>query len=152
MRKSNQARKTLLSLGLLLQEARMCRAGGSPAHDLAGIGIDDEGDVDEAGPGRDIGEVGEPQNVRPWCLGLAVDVIQRARRGLVADRGLDGFAADDPLKTHLPHQSRHGATGNIEAFPLELPPDLAHAVDGEVLVEHAPNLDLQGSIQPGAGR
>jgi hypothetical protein len=78
--------------------------------------------------------------------------IQRAWRGLVADRGLDGFAADDSLQTHVPHQSRHGTTGNIEAFALELPPDLAHAIDPEVLIEHAPNLDLQPDILPGARR
>src|SRR3954453_17386529 len=128
------------------------RARGSPADDPAGIGVDHEGDVDEAGPCRDIGEVGEPENVRPWRLELAVDVIQRAWRGLVADRGLDRFAADNPLQTHVPHQSRHRATGNIEAFALELPPDLAHAIDPEVLIEHAPNLDLQRSVLPGAGR
>src|SRR5512132_2542946 len=79
----------------------MRRARGPPADDPAGIGIDDEGDVDEAGPGRDIGEVGEPKDVRPWRLELAVDVIQRAWRRLVADRGLDGFATDDPLQTAL---------------------------------------------------
>jgi hypothetical protein len=49
-------------------EARMRRARGPPAHDPAGVGIDDEGDVDEAGPGRDIGEVGEPQDIRSWRL------------------------------------------------------------------------------------
>jgi hypothetical protein len=66
------------------------------------------------------------------------------------DSGPDGFAADDPLQTHVPHQSRHCATGNIEAFTLELPPDLAHAVDAEVLIEDAPDLDLQRSILSGA--
>src|SRR3954463_7539111 len=76
----------------------MRRARGSPAHDPAGVGVDHKGDVDKAGPGRDIGEVGEPENVRPWRLELAVDVIQRAWRGLVADRGLDRFAADNPLQ------------------------------------------------------
>jgi hypothetical protein len=55
------------------------RAGGPPAHDPAGIGVDDEGDVDEAGPGRDIGEVGEPKDVWPWRLELAVNVIQPCR-------------------------------------------------------------------------
>jgi hypothetical protein len=39
-------------------EARMRRSRDPPAHDPAGIGVDDEGDVDKAGPGRDIGEVG----------------------------------------------------------------------------------------------
>ena len=47
-------------------EARMCRTRGPPADDPAGIGIDNKGDVDEAGPGCDIGEVGEPKDVRPW--------------------------------------------------------------------------------------
>ena len=74
-----------------------------------------------------------------------------AWRGLVADRGLDRFA-DNPLQTHVPHQSRHRATGSIEAFALELAPDLAHAVDGEVLIEDASNLDLQRGVLPGARR
>jgi len=38
------------------------------------------------------------------------------------------------------------------AFALELAPDLAHAVDGEVLIEDAPNLDLQRGVLPGACR
>jgi hypothetical protein len=76
-------------------------------------------------------------------LRRAIDVIQRAWRGLVADRGFDGFAADDPSQTHVPHQSRHRATGNIEALAFELPPDLAHAIDAEVLIEDAPDLALQ---------
>ena len=46
----------------------MRRARGPPAHDPAGIGVDDEGDVDEAGPGRDIGEVGEPKHVWAGCF------------------------------------------------------------------------------------
>src|SRR4051812_24115424 len=89
-------------------KACMRRARGPPAHNPARIGVDHEGDVDKAGPGRHIGEVGEPENVRPWHLELAVDVIQRAWRSLVADRGLDGFAADHP---HVAHQPRHCATG-----------------------------------------
>lgn len=105
-------------------------ARGAPVPDPAGTGVGGEGDVDKAGPGRDIGQVGEPQNVRPWRLELSIDVIQQVMaRRFVADRSLDGFAADPPLQTHVPHQSRHGATGNIEAFALELRPDLAHAVD-----------------------
>jgi hypothetical protein len=79
-------------------EACVRRARGSPAHDPSSVGVDDKGDVDKAGPGRDIGEVGEPKDVWPWRLELAVDVIQRAWRSLVANRGPAGFAADDPCK------------------------------------------------------
>jgi len=56
------------------------------------------------------------------------------------------------LQTHVPHQSRHCATGDIEAFVLGLPPDLAHAVDGEILIEDASDLDLQSGVLPGACR
>ena len=60
-------------------EACMRRARGSPARDPALIGVDHKGDVDKARPGRDIGEVGKPENVRPWRLELAVDVIATSK-------------------------------------------------------------------------
>ena len=46
-------------------EAGMGRPADPPAHNAAGIGIDDKGNVNEAGPARDIGEVRDPQHVRP---------------------------------------------------------------------------------------
>jgi len=45
-------------------EAGVSGSGDAPTNDAAGIGVDHEGDVDEAGPGRDIGEVGDPERVR----------------------------------------------------------------------------------------
>ena len=42
-------------------EAGVRRPAGPPADDPPSIGIDHEGDVDEPGPGRDIGEVRHPQ-------------------------------------------------------------------------------------------
>ena len=53
------------------------RARHAPADDAAGEDIDHEGRVDEAGPGRRIGEVGHPQLIRPAGLELPVDAIQR---------------------------------------------------------------------------
>ena len=46
-----------------------------------------------------------------------------------------------PCKAHGPHQARHRAAGDIEALALQLPPDLANAVDAEVLLEDASDLD-----------
>jgi hypothetical protein len=57
-----------------------------------------------------------------------------------------------PCQTHVPHQSRYCAAGNVEAFAFELAPDLAHAIDGEVLIEDAPDLDLQPGTLPCARR
>jgi hypothetical protein len=48
--------------------------------------------------------------------------------------------------------SRDTVQRAVEAFALELPPDLAHAIDPEVLIEDAPDLDLQADILPGARR
>jgi len=63
----------------------MSRPAGPPADDPPSIGIDDEGDVDEPRPGRDVREVRDPQHVRRWRVKLAVDVIERAWCRLVAD-------------------------------------------------------------------
>ena len=47
-------------------EAGVRRPRHAPADDAAGVGIDDERDVDEAGPRRHVGEVRDPKHVRPW--------------------------------------------------------------------------------------
>ena len=79
-------------------EAGMRRPAGAPADDPAGVGVDDEGDVDKARPGRDVGEVRHPKPVRRWSTELAVDVIERARRRLVADRGAHRLPRITPAK------------------------------------------------------
>jgi hypothetical protein len=46
--------------------------------------------------------------------------------------------------TFLPFLDRfHGATGDVKALALQLPPDLAYAIDLEVLREDAGDLRLQ---------
>ncbi len=50
----------------------------------------------------------------------------------MADRGPDRLATDHALQTEGLHQPRHGAAGNIVALTLQLPADLAHAIDAEV--------------------
>src|SRR5690606_10610276 len=65
---------------------------------------------------------------------------------LVADGGLHRLAADHALQAHALHQPCDSTAGDVEALPLHLPPDLAHAVDAEVLVEHPPHLLLQHLI------
>src|SRR5262245_61539987 len=97
-------------------QAGLSAAARTPAHDPSRIGIDHESDVDEAGPGGQIGEVREPEPVRPWGVELAVHMIERAWRPLVADRGADGFATDHPFEAHVPHQPLDAASGNVLAF------------------------------------
>ena len=73
----------------------------------------------------------------------AVDVIERTRCGLVLDGGASRLAADDALQTQLTHEPFHGATRNVDALPHQLAPDLAHAIDLEVLGKDACNLRPQ---------
>jgi hypothetical protein len=52
------------------------------------------------------------------------------------------------------HQPLHGAAGHSDPFAVQLPPDLAGAVDAEVLGMHPGDLSLQLLVaqRPGRGR
>ena len=56
-------------------EAGMRRAAYPPADDTPGECIDDERHIHKALPGRDIGEVGDPEHVWRRRLELAVDAV-----------------------------------------------------------------------------
>jgi hypothetical protein len=58
------------------------------------------------------------------------------------------LAANDAAQAHLPHQARHSTTGGDGALAAELPPDLAHAIDGEIRLEHLSDPCLQCGISP----
>ena len=83
---------------------------------------------------------------------LAVDPVERAWSGLVADRRPHRLAPDNALKAHRSHEPGNGASGDIEAFPLQLPPDFPHAIDPVVGVKHAAYLDLQADVATSADR
>ena len=57
-----------------------------------------------------------------------------------------GLPRITPCKPHASHQPLHGAAGNVKALALQLPPDLAHAIDVEVLREDAGDLRCQRQI------
>ena len=54
-----------------------------PAHDAPGIGVDDERDVNEPRPSRDVREVREPQGVRARGPEHPVDAVRRSPREFV---------------------------------------------------------------------
>ena len=54
------------------------RAADQPADNAAGEDVDDESDIDEPPPGRNVGEIGDPQLVWPIHFELPIDAIQRA--------------------------------------------------------------------------
>ena len=68
---------------------------------------------------------------------LPVHLIERARRGFVADRRAHRFAPDYPLQAQVAHQPLNGASRDGEALAVHLSPDLAHPVNAEVLGNHS---------------
>ena len=78
---------------------------GVPAHDLVGEHLDDEGDVDEPGPGSAVGEVGHPTGVGCRCGEVPVQQVAGAVAVLAADGGPHPLPAADPAHSQVPHQA-----------------------------------------------
>jgi hypothetical protein len=129
-------------------EPGMRRGADTPADDSAGIGVKDEGDVDEALPGGDISEIADPEHVRRRYPELAVHLVQRTCGLLVGNGRPVRFAPDNALNAHALHQPRDRATGDIETFAPQLSPDLPHTVDPPVLLENPANLVPKRLISP----
>ena len=114
-----------------------------PAHNASCKHVDDERDVDEAAPGRDIREVGDPELIRTGGHDLAVDEVRRTPALTGAGRGEPGPAPDGPGEAHRAHQARHGTTRHPDAVPPQLLPGFPGAVDLLVLVIDPLNLDAE---------
>ncbi len=100
---------TALVQGLLQGVQHEARVSGSrhpPADDPPGKGVDHECHVDEARPGRDVGEVADPQRVGPRRPELAVDMVQRADGRRVGDGGANLSA---------PHHDPVARTSGLDA-------------------------------------
>jgi hypothetical protein len=128
------------------------RARDTPTDDTPRKDVDDEGDRDETGPGRDVSKVGYPQGVRTRRCELPIDAIERTGGCRIADCGPHPRAPHDALQAHRPHQPRHAAAGDRDPFPEKLSPDLPDPIDAEILLVHAPDFGPQSDIAPGPGR
>src|SRR5262245_46061709 len=124
------------------------RAGDAPADDAARKHIDDESHVDEPRPGRDVGEIGDPELIRPNGGELALDQICRIFRLVAADGGSALAPTHGPSRPDRSHQSFDATAGDGDALPAELSPDLACAVDLEVLIPDALDLLRDLDIAP----
>ncbi len=125
-------------------DIRFQRRRDSPTDDGSREDIRDEGHVDEARPCRDVGDVGDPQLIRPLRLKAPFDEVERSFGAIARGRNdLESSTTSDTRKAHFSHRSLHGASSHRDAFLVERDPDLLRAVDEEVLVIDAENLGLQ---------
>ena len=93
------------------------------------VGVDDEGHVGKPGPGRHIGQVGDPEPVGCRRAELTLHQIRRTGCRWVGDRGAAGFAADRTGYAEFGHQPRHGAARHRDALTVEREPHFAGAID-----------------------
>ena len=113
-------------------EVRVHGTAHSPPHDASGKDVDDESHIEPALPGRDIGEVRDPQLVGTIGLELPIDPIQWARRLAVADRGAHDLSPHDTPQSLTTHKSFDRAAGHRDTLPVQLPPDLIGAINLQV--------------------
>src|SRR5438445_727372 len=123
-----------------------------PADHASAPDIEDDGEIEEAGPGRHVGDVRDPQLIRARAGELAVDEIRRRPGRLVAHRRAERLPPAHALQPGAPHQPGHPLTANVEAAGGELGMNPGDAVGPARLAMD--RLDLRGEfhIGPGAGR
>ena len=101
-------------------ETGMSCSADSPANNPAGKDINDEGHINKTPPGGNISEIRDPKKVGSWREELAINMIARTRNGFVRKRRSHRLAANNALESHVFHQPRHSAAGNIKVFAAKL--------------------------------
>ncbi len=114
------------------------RASVTPADDPPRAGIDDERDIDRPGPGRDVGEIGNPQPVRPGRGELPADQAAvrapRRRSGSCGPSGRGGRRAGPAPTSAAPPCTAPPADPSVQREP-----HLPGTVDAVVLSVHPHN-------------
>lgn len=106
-------------------QVRPQRSRQLPAHDHAGVHVDDERRVDPALEGAHVGQVGHPEPVRRRRLEPAVDEVVRSVQAVVGAGGdLEGPAPTGAGQAQVPHQPLDGAARHPDTFTVELGPHL----------------------------
>src|SRR6266540_1382912 len=104
-----------------------------PADDHAAVAVEDEGQVDEAVPGGDVGQVGDPLLVRAGRREVALqEVACPFERGLVRDRRPALAAAQLAFDPVLSHHARDLVAADVDAASTQLLPGLARTVRSPV--------------------
>ena len=114
-----------------------------PADDAPGEHVDDERHVHPAAVGLDVGQVGDPEPVRPVSHEVSFDQVGRPVASDGADRCSRRLAPQRASQTELAHQPFHGAARHLDAFAVELGPHLGGAIDAVVLGVDPGDVDLK---------
>jgi len=106
----------------------MCVASCQPTISAA-VAVEDEGEVDEAVPSANVGQIGHPLLVRARRREVALQKIARMlSRGLVRDRRPRLLPAQLPDQPVLAHHAGDLIAADLDVATLQLLPGLAGAV------------------------
>src|SRR5919108_1340816 len=97
------------------------------------------------------GQIGNPELVRTGRAEVAFDQVSGPWSLLVVDRGPRGLAAHHPGDAQFTHEPLDSAAGDADTLAVQLPPDLASAVDLVVVVQDPLDLELELGITPASG-
>ena len=103
------------------------RRGHRPADDATAVGIEHDREIQKARPGRNVGDVGDPQQIRRFCREVALDQVRRLA-AVASHRGGDEPAPGHARKTGLRHQSRDTLAADTRALGGKLGVNARHAV------------------------
>ncbi len=105
----------------------------APTDDGAREDIDDEGDVREAFPRRNIRDVGDPKLIRAVRTKLPLDEVRHAFGKFARLRRDDErLASSGAAQARVSHETFDGAACDFAAFFAELPPHLRGAINAVV--------------------
>ena len=78
-----------------------------PANDAPRPDVEHDGEIEEAGPRRDVRDVGHPETIRARCSELPIHLIQRPVSGGIADRRGHEAPRPQALQARCAHQAGH---------------------------------------------
>jgi hypothetical protein len=93
-------------------------------------------------------DVSDPKLIGPVRLELTLHPVDRPIQVFIADGGPALLPAHGALEAQRTHQALHRAPGHRDAFAPQLPPDLARAVDQEVLLVHPADFPRELDVAP----
>jgi hypothetical protein len=99
-----------------------------PADDAAAPRVENDGEVQEAGPGRDVRDVGDPELIGSGRGEVALDEVRRGPRVLRADRRARPLAATHADQAGCTHQARDPLAAHVHALSCQLRVHPRHAV------------------------
>ena len=128
------------------------RIGHRPAHDPAVECIDDECEEQESGPGRSVGDIGDPE--RLGCVGLesTLDEVRCATSRIVSARSARCLALRSPCQAYPSSQSSHALASDMGTGSGELGVNSRRPVGAAVMLMNGADARLEHIIALPASR